>query len=408
MTVVHPGDSLSGRQRLVYILVLGALTALGPFTIDLYLPAFPALAADFGVSVTAIQLTLTGTTVGFAVGQLVVGPWSDHIGRRKPLLMATALHIAASVSAAVAPTIEWLSIARVLQGIGAAAGVVVALAMVRDLFGGRPLVRMLSRLALVSGLAPILAPVVGSQLLRVLDWRGIFVFLAVYGAAIIVAVALLIVETLPIDRRQPTGQRSPSGRYRSVLGDRVFIGIAVIGGMNFTGLFAYLASSPFLFQDVYAYNAQQFGMVFAVNSVGVIIGVQSTARLIHHTSPQWILAVVIPAMIVSACAMVALSLANAGPWGTLIPLFIFITLGGFCIPCIQVLALEQHPYESGTAASVLGAINFGLAGLISPLVGVFGIASAVPMGAVMAVTSTVALIVLWAVVRPLTVKPLSI
>lgn len=405
--VVHPGDSLSGRQRLVYILVLGALTALGPFTIDLYLPAFPALAANFEVSVTAIQLTLTGTTLGFAVGQLVVGPWSDHIGRRRPLLVATAVHIAASASAAVASTIVWLSIARVMQGVGAAAGVVVALAMVRDLFGGRPLVRMLSRLALVSGLAPILAPVIGSQLLRILDWRGIFWCLAAYGVVIIIAVALWIVETLPATRRRNMSRSSPWQRYRAIFRDRVFIGIAVIGGMNFTALFAYLASSPFLFQDVYTFDAQQYGFVFAVNSVGVVIGVQSTARLVKYVGPQWILAMAIPAMIASALTITALSAAGAGPWGTLVPLFIFITLGGFCLPCVQVLALEQHPHESGTAASVLGAVNFGLAGIISPIVGIFGIANAIPMGAVMATASTIALLTLWFVVRPLSVKPLS-
>lgn len=157
-TVVHPGDSLTRRQKLVYIIILGALTALGPLTIDLYLPAFPILEQDLGVSAGAIQLTLTGTTLGFALGQLIVGPWSDKIGRRLPLLIATAVHVLACVGAALAPDIFALGTFRVLQGIGAAAGGVVAMAMVRDLFGGRPLVRMLSRLALVTALAPLLAP----------------------------------------------------------------------------------------------------------------------------------------------------------------------------------------------------------------------------------------------------------
>lgn len=406
-SVSHPGDSLSRRERLVYILVLGGLTALGPFTIDLYLPAFPALTASFNVSVTAIQLTLTGTTVGFAIGQLVVGPWSDNIGRRRPLLVATGVHIASSLLAAWAPTIAWLSVARVMQGVGAAAGVVVALAIVRDLFGGRPLVRMLSRLALVSGLAPILAPVIGSQLLRILPWQGIFWCLAGYGGIIIVAVSVWIVETRPTRRGRDASTASPWRRYRAVFRDRVFIGIAIIGGMNFTALFAYLASSPFLFQNVYAFSAQQFGLVFAANSIGVVIGVQTTARLIRYVAPQWILAVASPAMIASAVTMVVLSAAGAGPWGTLGPLFAFITLGGFCIPCVQVLALEQHPHESGTAASVLGAVNFGLAGAISPVVGVFGITNAIPMGAVMAGAAIVAVLTLWSVVRPFTVKPLS-
>jgi DHA1 family bicyclomycin/chloramphenicol resistance-like MFS transporter len=180
--VLHPGDSITHRRRVLYIVLLGALTALGPFTIDLYLPAFPVLEADFHTTAAMIQLTLTGTMIGFALGQLIVGPLSDKVGRRVPLLSVTALHVVASVAAALAPTLELLSVARVFQGAGAAAGGVVAAAIVRDLFGGRRLVVMLSRLALVSGVAPVLAPLVGSALLAVMPWRGVFVVLAVYGA----------------------------------------------------------------------------------------------------------------------------------------------------------------------------------------------------------------------------------
>jgi len=151
----HPGEALTVKQRLVYIVALGALVALGPFTVDLYLPSFPAVAHDFSASDAAVQLTLTATSIGFAVGQLLVGPLSDKIGRRTPLLIATAVHVLASLGVAFAPSVEWLTVLRVLQGIGAAGGGVVAMATVRDLFGGLPLVRMLSRMALVSGLAPI-------------------------------------------------------------------------------------------------------------------------------------------------------------------------------------------------------------------------------------------------------------
>ena len=180
-TPTNPGDSLSRRRKLLYILMLGALTALGPFTIDLYLPAFPALEESLGVSEAAVQLTLTGTTVGFALGQLVVGPLSDKFGRRLPLILATAVHIVASLGAALSTDIATLGLFRVLMGIGAAGGGVVAMAMVRDLFSGYAMVRMFSRMALVNGLAPILAPVIGSQLLLFMPWPGIFFFLAGYG-----------------------------------------------------------------------------------------------------------------------------------------------------------------------------------------------------------------------------------
>lgn len=399
-TVVHPGDALSRRQRLVYILVLGSLTALGPFTIDLYLPAFPVLESELNVSATLIQLTLTGTTIGFAVGQLFMGPWSDKVGRRLPLILATSVHVAASIGAAFAPDIVWLGVFRVLQGAGAAAGGVVAMAMVRDLFGGRPLVRMLSRLALVNGLAPILAPVIGSQLLLFLDWRGLFVFLAIYGVIVVTAVSLFIVETLPPEGRHVAGHSTVRDRYRSVFSDRVFVGVAVIGGMSFSGLFAYLSASSFLFQDVYGLNPQQYGYLFAINSIGIVLGVQISSRLMRRYGPQWILGATTAVQVAAALAIIVLAESGAGFLGVLVPLFFFITAAGFGFPAVQVLALVNHAREAGTAASVLGALNFGLAGLISPIVGWLGIDTAVPMGAVMLATSLVAVGALWLIVQP--------
>lgn len=404
----HPGDLLSRRQRLVYVLVLGALTALGPFTIDLYLPAFPALEAELGVNAAAIQITLTGTMIGFGLGQLIVGPWSDKVGRRLPLMLSTALHIAASVAAALAPDITWLIVFRLLQGFGAAAGGVVAMAMVRDLFGGKPLVRMLSRLALVNGLAPVLAPVIGSQLLQVMDWRGVFWVLAGYGIVVVLAVAFLIVETLPESRRHIAGHSSVGQRYRALFRDRVYLGAALVGGMTFTGLFAYLSTSSFLFQQVYAFSPQEYGLLFAVNSLGVVAGVQISSRLIRGpVPPQYVLAGTTVVHLAMAIAIIVLDGAGAGFWGTAIPLWIFIAACGFTFPAVQVLALANHGAEAGTAASLLGALNFGLAGAISPLVGLLGVGSAVPMAVVMGGAAVVAIVAVWALVRPSTVPALS-
>lgn len=404
----HPGDLLSRRQRLVYVLVLGALTALGPFTIDLYLPAFPALEAELGVNAAAIQITLTGTMIGFGLGQLVVGPWSDKVGRRLPLILATILHIAASVAAALAPDILWLTVFRLLQGFGAAAGGVVAMAMVRDLFGGKPLVRMLSRLALVNGLAPVIAPVVGSQLLQVMDWRGVFWVLGAYGLVVVLAVAFLIVETLPESRRHVAGHSSMRERYRALFRDRVYLGAALVGGMTFTGLFAYLSTSSFLFQQVYDFTPQEYGILFAVNSVGVVIGVQVSSRLIRGpVPPQYIIAATTLVHLAMAIAIVVLDSAGAGFWGTAIPLWIYIAACGFTFPAVQVLALANHGAEAGTAASLLGALNFGLAGALSPLAGLFGVGTAVPMAVLMGAAAVVAVASVWVLVRPSTVPALS-
>lgn len=406
-TVVHPGDSLTPRQRLVYVLVLGALTALGPFTIDLYLPAFPQIETDMDVTAATVQLTLTATMLGFALGQLIVGPLSDRVGRRMPLIIATSVHVVASLGVALAPTIELLFVLRVLQGMGTAAGAVVAAAIVRDLFGGLPLVRMLSRLALVNGLAPILAPLIGSQLLLIMPWRGIFWFLAAYGVLVLLAAIFFIVETLPPARRTDPGHATVLQRYKNLFTDRVFVGVAIIAGMTFSGLFAYLSTSPFLLQQVYGMDAQQYGFLFAINSLGVVAGVQASAFLARYVAPQWILAGAIPVILLSAITIIIVDRAGLGLPGLVVPLWIFIAACGFTFPCTQVLALANHGGEAATAASLLGAVNFGLAGLISPIVGFFGIDDAVPMGSIMIATSIVSLLVLLIVVRPKSVPALS-
>lgn len=408
--VLHPGDSIPARKRVLYIILLGALTALGPFTIDLYLPAFPVLEAEFDTTAAAIQLTLTGTMVGFALGQLIVGPLSDKVGRRVPLLAVTALHVLASVAAALAPSLELLSVARVLMGAGAAAGGVVAAAIVRDLFGGRRLVVMLSRLALVSGVAPVLAPLVGSALLLVMPWRGVFAVLAVYGAVMLISALVFLPETLPPARRHERGATTVWQRYRSVLSDRVFIGVLIIGGMTFSGLFSYLSSSSFLFQLDYALSPQEYGLMFAVNSLGVVVGVQTASRLAARFGPQWVMAWSTAVLVVAAAAIIVTDQLGLGLWGTVVPLFVFMTACGFTFPCVQVLALDRHGKAAGTAQSIIGASNFGVAGLISPLVGWIardaGI-TATTMAAVMVGCSVIAVLSLWFIVRPRTVERLT-
>ena len=408
--VLHPGDAIGTGRRVVYIILLGALTALGPFTIDLYLPAFPVLQQDFQTTAAAIQLTLTGTMIGFALGQLIVGPLSDKVGRRRPLLAVTALHVIASIGAALAPDLTLLAIARVLMGMGAAAGGVVAMAIVRDLFGGRRLVVMLSRLALVSGVAPVIAPLIGSALLAVMPWRGIFVVLAVYGAVMLVSAIALVPETLPKARRGANGGATVLQRYRSVFSDRVFIGVLIIGGMTFSGLFSYLSSSSFLFQEGYGFDAQQYGMLFAVNSLGVVLGVQTASRLAARFGPQWVPAFSTATLVLASAAIIVFDQLGLGLWPTMAALFVFMTACGFTFPCVQVLALDRHGKAAGTAASIIGACNFGVAGLISPIVGWIardaGI-TATTMASVMVGCAVIGCLSLWLIVRPRTVQRLA-
>lgn len=407
----HPGDKLSFGRLFGYVLLLGALTALGPFTVDMYLPAFPLLQGEFDASEGAVQLTLTGTMVGFALGQLIVGPLSDVVGRRTPLLVSTVLHLVASVIAVFAPNLLVLGGARILMGMGAAGGAVVAMAMVRDLFGGRRLVVMLSRLALVSGLAPVIAPLAGSALLQVIPWRGIFVVLAAYAALILMCALFALPETRPKGDRATAEKVSIRHRYRVVFSDRVFVGVLLIGGMTFSGLFSYLSVSSFLFQQGYGLSTLQYGLIFAMNSVGLIIGNQTAARLAAKFGPQWVLAFSTAALLIAAIAIPICAELIEGPWGVIIPLFFFMTSCGFTFPCAQVLALDRHPEAAGTAASVLGAANNGIAGVVSPLVAVVaawtGGISPMSMAAIMMACSLVGILALWFIVRPRTLGQLS-
>jgi DHA1 family bicyclomycin/chloramphenicol resistance-like MFS transporter len=403
----HPGNLLTRRERLLYVVLLGALTALGPFTIDLYLPAFPLIEREFDTTSGLVQLTLTATTIGFAVGQLLTGPWSDVVGRRMPLIIATGVHVLASFGVALAPDPGSLLVFRLLQGVGTAAGGVVAVAMVRDLFGGIPLVKMLANLSLVNGLAPILAPLIGSQLLLIMPWRGIFWVLAAYGLVMVAGAAFLLRETLPPERRRMPGHSTARQRYRAIFSDRIFVGVAIVGALNWTGLFAYLTNAPFLYQTVYGFNAQGFGLLFAIGSVCVVAGVQVGSRLARKIGPQWVLMIAVPVMGLAGGGIVLSDKIGLLPIGVLASIWCFIFAAGLCFPCTQVIALANHGAEAGTAASVLGAANFMLAGVVSLFTSQLAVTNAIPMGAMIALSALAALVVLIVVVRPRTVPTLA-
>mgnify|MGYP005812557323 CR=1 FL=1 len=395
---VNAGAGMSRRQVAMYLVILGALVALGPFTIDLYLPAFPAVAEALATSDAAIQLTLTATAVGFGLGQLIVGPLSDSVGRRRPLLIMTSVHVVASVGVALAPSVEWVMAGRVFQGIGAAGGGVVAMAMVRDMFSGQRLIRMLSRLVLIMGFAPVFAPVIGSQLLRVVEWRGVFVVLALYGLTMLVVAAVLLRETLPPTRRGKASARIVGARYRRLLGDPGFLGVSLIGAATFTALFSYLSASSFVLQDQYGLTPQQYGYVFGLNSVGLIASTQISARLMRRMAPSSVTIIGLSIMSVAAAALLGGALLDWGLAAIVIPLTFLVGSAGLVFPTVQVMALADHPAEAGTAAALIGAVNMGVAGAVSPLVGVLG-NTAFAMGVVMLSSLLVGQASLWLIVR---------
>jgi DHA1 family bicyclomycin/chloramphenicol resistance-like MFS transporter len=395
-----PTDSGTPHRRPTLVIVLGLLAALGPFTIDLYLPALPEITGDLHTSGSAVQLTLTGTLVGLAVGQLVVGPLSDVLGRRRPLLAGIGVHVAASLLCAVSSGVLMLGTLRVLQGFGAAAAAVIAIAVVRDCFTGYRAAAVLSRLMLVVGVSPLLAPTVGGELLRWIDWRGVFLALAVIGGAIALIAAVGLPETLPSHRRRTGGLRTSLADYRRLLNDRVFVGLVLVNGLSMAALFAYVAGSSFVLQEEFGFTRQQFGLAFAVNAIALIGAPQLNVVLLRGFAPQRILHASLAAGAVLAVALLIFTLTGIGGLpGILTVLFLILCAVGFRGPNATALALSRHGEAAGTAASLLGAVQFGVAGLGAPLVGLLG-NDALAMAVVIAVAAVAALAVLLVVVRP--------
>lgn len=390
----------TGRAYVQLVLVLGALIALGPLTIDMYLPALPALAADLRASDAGVQVTLTGMLAGLATGQLVIGPLSDAFGRRRPLLVGVAVHALASLLCAVAPDVVSLSAVRVLQGFAGAAISVNAMAIVRDLFVGIAAARLLSRLMLVIGAAPVLAPSLGGLILQYTSWRGIFVVLAGFAAVLATVAAFGLRETLPPHRRRPARLLATLRTYRSLLRDPTFVALVLVAGLVMSVLFSYVSGSSFVLQGVYGLSERTFGLVFGCNALGIVLGTQLNPLLLRRFRPSQVLTAAVLLASVGAAAMVATTATGFGGLiGLLIPLSFVIATCGLALPNTPALALSRHGEAAGTAAAMLGVVQFGVGAMTAPLVGLLGTGTAVPMAAVIFGGAGTAAVLLLTVVR---------
>ncbi|MGY1622077.1 multidrug effflux MFS transporter [Geodermatophilus sp. SYSU D00965] len=393
-----PATPPMGRGLLA--LVLGAFVAVGPLTIDMYLPALPTITADLRTTSATIQLTLTGTLVGLALGQLVLGPLSDALGRKRPLLAGTALYVVASLLVLVAPNIAVLGVLRVLQGVGSAAGAVIAMAVVRDLYTGRPAATMLSRLFLVLGAAPVLAPTIGGEVLRFTSWRGIFVLLAVYGLLLLAVGALALRETLPVERRSSAGLAGTLRTYRGLLRDRTYVGLVLVAGLTMAGLFSYVSGSSFVYQRQFGLDEQQFGLLFGAGAFWLIAATQLNPLVLRRWSSAQVLVAGILTGAVAGAVLLVLALTDTGGLtGVVVPLWAVLFAGGLALPNAPALALTRHGESAGAAAALLGAVQFGVGASVAPLVGVLG-NDAAAMGTVVVGALLVAIAVLVTVVRP--------
>ncbi|BCJ69778.1 multidrug effflux MFS transporter [Polymorphospora rubra] len=395
-----PGDLMTPWQRVKMVLVLGSLIAVGPLTIDMYLPALPAITDDLLTNAAAVQLTLTGTLAGVALGQLLIGPLSDAVGRRRPLLAGAIVHVIASLLCALAPNVAVLGALRVVQGLAVSAAAVVAMAVVRDLFSGLGVARVLSRLMLVMGVAPVLAPTLGGEVLRWTDWRGVFVALAGISVILLAITAFGLPETLPPERRRHGGLAGTARAYGWLLRDRPFVGLVLVTGLAMAAVFAYVAGSSFVFQEQYGMSEQGFAVVFGLGAIGLVAASQLNVVLLRYFRPARIMIASVAAG--ALCALALLLFAVTGFGGLpaiLVPLWGVLATVALINPNAAALAMGRHGEAAGTAAALLGSAQFGVGAVAAPLVGAIGTGGAA-MAAVVAASMVLALAALLLIVRP--------
>jgi DHA1 family bicyclomycin/chloramphenicol resistance-like MFS transporter len=374
------------------VLILGALSAFGPVSMDTYLPGLPELSREIGASASEAQLTLTACLFGLAGGQLLAGPASDALGRRRPLLAGLAGFTVASLLCAAAPDVWSLIAARLLQGVAGAVGIVLARAIARDLHSGDALARFFALLMLVNGLAPILAPVVGAQLLHVTDWRGIFVVLAAAGLLLLVVAAVALPETLPPERRHGGGLAATRRAFSALLSDRRFVGYVLSCGLVFAAMFAYIAGSPFVLQEIHDLSATAFSLVFGANAGGIMAMSAVSGRLVGRAGPARLLVSGLAVQAAGALILLVSVLSGDGLPGVLIGLFFVVASVGLVFPNASALALADHPERAGSASALLGLCQFVFGAVAAPLVGVAGTATAVPMAIVIAISAAAAVV----------------
>jgi MFS transporter, DHA1 family, multidrug resistance protein len=389
---------LPSQGRLVVL--LGALSAFGPLSMDMYLPGLPSMARDLSAPAWAAQLTITTSMLGLAGGQLVAGPMSDALGRRRPLLAGLAAYMAASLLCAMAPTIWLLLVFRLVQGIAGAAGIVIARAIVRDLHEGVAAARYFALLMLVGGLAPILAPLIGGQLLHVTDWRGIFVVLAGIGAALLLAAWAMLGETLPVAMRHRGGLAATVRVFGGLLRDKPYMGYTLSAGLTFAAMATYISGSPFVLQDIHGVSPQVFSLVFATNAVGIMIASQTSRALVGRYGPRALLGAGVRIAVVGGVGVLVSVLAGLGLAGLLPSLFVMVSSVGVVLPNAAALALADHPRTAGSASALLGLTQFAAGALAAPLAGVGGSHTALPMAIVMAVLPLAGLACLTVLARP--------
>ena len=374
-------------------IVLGLITAVGPFAIDMYLPALPAIAADLRASTAATQGSLMAFFLAVAVCQIVYGPISDSYGRKAPLYFGLGLFTIGSIGCSLAPSIEWLIAARFVQGIGACAGMTIPRAVVRDLHTGHEAARLMALIMLVFSVSPILAPVSGSFIAEYLGWREIFWAVAAIGVVSLLMAIFLLRETRPATARIAFNVRTIAQGYLRLLGDRHFLGVTFIGGFGLASFFAYLAGSSFVYIDHFGLTPTQYGMAFAVNAIAFIGMAQLVGRIGRRFGLRCMVNGALTSYLITTSTLFVLTLAGVDNVWVLIG-FLFVSFGamGLVIPSTAVLALEDYGPTAGTASALMGTLQLLAGATVVGLVGSFSNGAVLPMVSAIVICAAVAFV----------------
>jgi DHA1 family bicyclomycin/chloramphenicol resistance-like MFS transporter len=379
---------------------LSALTAVGPFSIDMYLPGLPSIAATLQVSEAGTQLTLSAFFLGFGIGQLIYGPLSDRFGRRRPLLAGFLLFVLASVGCALARDLDTLIALRFVQALGGCAGPVIARAIVRDLFERERAARALSLMMLIMGIAPVLAPLIGGQILLLAGWRAIFGLIAAFGAIAIIAILVLLGETLPFARRMHGSALTLVLGFGAPLMSRRFLGYALSGAFIYGGMFTYITGSPHVFITLYGVLPERFGLIFGGNVLGILAAAAINSRIVMRYGVDRLLALGVISAAIFGCALAIVAALNAGGLvGFLIPLFFFIASLGFVGSNAMAGCLSLFPTRAGIASALAGTMLMVVGTLLSALLGLLGGDSALPMAGIIAASALASLATLRTLLR---------
>lgn len=385
-------------------IILGSITAIGPLSIDMYLPALPGIAEHLSAGASFVQLSLTTFLLGLSLGQLFVGPLSDALGRRRPLLAGIVVYAVSSLLCALIPSIWALIVLRFIQGLAGSAGMVVARAVVRDLYSGTEMTRFISHLMLVNGVAPIVAPVIGAQLMLFLPWQGIFVTLALFGVALCLAIWVGLQETLPPARRSAAGTGRTWSTFKVLFRDKAFMGYGLVQGLISGALFAYISGSSFVIQNVFGASPQTYSLIFAMNSVGIVLATQVTGRLAGRIEERILFIAGISLAFCGVMFLLTAVLTGMGLYAVLIALFMVVSSVGIVNTTGFSLAMENQGAAAGSAAAVQGVLGFLFGGIAAPLVGLGGESTAVPLGIVIAGLCLGAVLCYLTLIRPEAVK----